>query len=212
MLTPELVIAVAAMVIIVATVVLIGRKRDGNHTRRDRRRRSHSARDPRERMVRGSAMMRHLRQLHTFGRTWWAKVPDPRIVVAIVAVVYTVAFFWLGGIGTLTNPPRSITGTIGEAAMQGVAILFILGYFPALIGCLRDFWELERVGIAFMAFGALIYSAIVIILHVTSEGSRLLQLGMLTAGLGFLALRLAMIGGYDFKPRKVAHDDDLLPR
>ena len=156
--------------------------------------------------------MIRVRHFNGWLRTWWAKVPHPRRVTAVVVTVYTVAFFALGGISTLTNPPNSITGVIGQSSMSAVGILFVLGYLPAVVGCLRDFWQLERVGLVALGAGALLYSGIVIWLHVTSEGSRLLQLGMLTAGIGFLALRFAMIGGYDFRPRKDADDPDHLPR
>lgn len=136
-------------------------------------------------------------------RSWWLKVPDPRIISIIVATVYGGAFFALGGIGTLTAPPLSITETVpqGDMVMLGVGVLFLAGSIVGMIGGTLDHWELERVGIGAMGAAALLYAYIVITLHLSSSGSRLTQLAMLTAGIGFLALRLAMIWRYDYKPR-----------
>lgn len=147
--------------------------------------------------------MAAMRRARDWLRSWWLKVPDPRIISVIVGTVYGAAFFLLGGVGTLTAPPLSITETVpqGDAVMVGVGVLFLAGSIVGMIGGALDHWELERVGIAAMAAAALLYAYIVITLHVSSPGSRLTQLAMLTAGIGFLALRLAMIWRYDFAPR-----------
>lgn len=142
--------------------------------------------------------MRHLRDWLRF---WWLKVPDPRIISILVGTVYAVAFLLLGGVGTLVAPPQTIVGEVGERTMIAVGCLFLLGAVVGMIGGTLDHWELERVGIAFMTVGALVYAYIVFTLHFTSSGSRLTQLAMLTAAVGFLALRLAMIWRYDYKPR-----------
>lgn len=134
-------------------------------------------------------------------RFWWLKVPDPRIVSIIVGIVYATAFFTLGGLGTLIAPPQSIVGEVGSRTMIAVGCLFLIGSVVGMIGGALDHWELERVGIAFMLVGAIVYSYIVLTLHFTMSGSRLTQLGMLTAAIGFLLLRLAMIWRYDYKPR-----------
>lgn len=142
--------------------------------------------------------MHHLRDWFRF---WWLKVPDPRIVSMIVGSVYAAAFFLLGGVGTLLKPPLSIVGEVGTLTMTTVGCLFLVGSVVGMIGGALDHWELERVGIAAMGVGSLVYAYIVLTLHFTSSGSRLTQLGMLTAAAGFLALRLAMIWRYDYKPR-----------
>ncbi|MFA5608120.1 MAG: hypothetical protein WDA07_13200 [Leucobacter sp.] len=134
-------------------------------------------------------------------RYWWLKVPDPRIISIIVGTVYLFGFFLLGGVGTLTNPPVTIIGEVGEVTMTTVGFLFLVGAVIGMIGGTLDHWELERVGVVTMGLGALVYAYIVISLHYTSTGSRLTQLAMILAGLGFLGLRLAMIWRYDYKPR-----------
>lgn len=85
--------------------------------------------------------------------------------------------------------------------MTLVGVFFLAGGIIGMIAGARDFWQLERAGIAAMGAGLAAYAYIITVLHVTEQGSRLTQLSILIVALCMLALRLAMIWRYDFKPR-----------
>ena len=143
-------------------------------------------------------------------RYWWLKIPDPRIVSVVVGSVYGAAFLLLGGIGTLVSPPPKIVEAVpqGETAMIGLGVIFTLGALVGMVGGTLDHWQLERVGVVAMLAGSLLYAYIEVALSILYPGTRFAQLGMLGAGVGFLALRLTMIWRYDYKPRGMPHDAD----
>lgn len=131
---------------------------------------------------------------------WVQRIPEPRIPNLIVGAAYL--SFTLGGAVTLITPPRSLLGIYGMTVMMLVGVFFLVGGLIGILAGTREFWQLERAGIATMGAGVATYSYIVIVLQVTEAGSRLTQLSVLLVALCFLALRLAMIWRYDYKPRE----------
>lgn len=144
-----------------------------------------------------------------FLREWWRRVPEPRVISAITTMLYMVIL--ATGIATVSAPPRSLLGVFGEATMSLLGWLFVVGALVGMIGCALDFWQLERVGIAFMLLGLLAYGTIVGILQQITDGSRLTQLGVIIAAAFGLVFRFALIWRYPFKPDtgsvEVARDD-----
>lgn len=139
------------------------------------------------------------REVDTWLRFWWLKVPKPRVVSMITGVGYLI--LTLTGVATLVIPPQTYVGATGPLLMNLVGVFLTGGGLVGMIGGMGDFWQLERVGIAAMVVGVGAYSFIMWVLHNTTEGSRLTQEGMIGAALVFLFLRLALIWRYDFKPR-----------
>lgn len=136
--------------------------------------------------------------------TWWYHIPEPRVVSILTGIAYLT--FMATGIVTIMFPPKSIEGLAGSVTMQLVGWFCIGGAVIGIIGESSDFWQLERVGIATLAAGLATYAAIISTLHVI-EGGRLTQLGIISIAMMLLALRLAMIWRYPFKPRG-GHDSN----
>ena len=120
----------------------------------------------------------HIRRAAGLPWWWraWAKVHEPRVIAVTQAVVYLL----LGGVGiyALASPPSTIEGAIGEASMALLAGLLVfgglaIGWWTALFGI---HW-LERYAVVSVGSAAGIYGAIILALHVTETGNRLLQFG-----------------------------------
>lgn len=133
-------------------------------------------------------------------RGWWeAIIPEPRWV----STIYTLGYATTVGMGlvTLTNPPQTLTGAVGEVSMMLAAILWLAGGLIGMIAGQREWWEGERYALTMMLVGIIFYAWIITGLHFIADGSRLTQLGVLgLAGL-FLLLRYGFIWRYPFKPR-----------
>lgn len=141
-----------------------------------------------------------VRWLDGWLKFWWYKVPEPRYVSMATGFAYLLLF--LTGLATLVYPPQTIEAAVGEVAMALVGWFLVLGAGIGISAGVTDFWQLERVGIVAMGIGIATYAFIIAKLHVTSEGSRLTQLGMISVVLVFLALRMGMIWRWPFKPRR----------
>lgn len=149
----------------------------------------------------GPIVLDPARRVRGFFKFWWNKIPEPQMVSLITGAVYLV--FFTTGLVTLLNPPTSIEGVFGTFTMQMVGYFLIGGALVGIIGGMRNWWEVERVGIGGMSIGVLTYLYIVIELQLASEsGSRFTQMGIILTALGFLALRMALIWRYPFKPRR----------
>lgn len=118
-------------------------------------------------------------------------------------MVTTLAYvvFALTGYATLVNPPSTLSAAYGEFAMSLVGVFFIIGSFGGMIAGARDYWELERWGIAAMLVGLGTYFYIVGQLQLTESGSRLTQLGVILIAILFLCMRMLMVWRYPYKPR-----------
>lgn len=141
------------------------------------------------------------RKVRGFFKFWWNKIPEPQVISLITGVVYSIFLF--AGVMTIFNPPVSIEGVFGDVVMQYVGYFFVGGSLVGIVGGVLDRWEVERVGVVGMAIGVMSYLYIVIQLQIAAEsGSRFTQMGLILVSLGFLALRLALIWRYPFKPRR----------
>lgn len=148
----------------------------------------------------GSIVIQPARKVHNYFQFWWHKVPEPRMVSMITGVAYFLMF--ATGVITVIIPPRSVSAVYGGSLMQVVGYLLLIGAFIGIISGIREFWQLERVGIGAQAVGAITYFYIVIQLQIEADsGSRFTQMGFILAALMFLALRLSLIWKYPYKPR-----------
>lgn len=149
----------------------------------------------------GPIVLGTARRVSGFFHFWWYKVPEPRVVSLVTGFVYLV--FLATGVVTVLSPPVSVEGIFGEFTMQVVGSFLIGGSVIGIVGGVRDFWALERVGIVGMGFGLMSYFYMVLSLQgVVGSGSRFTQLGVILAALGFLILRLSLIWRYTYKPRR----------
>lgn len=131
-------------------------------------------------------------------QTWWLRVPSPREFSIVFTFVYAISL--LTGAATLKFPPNTISAEIGAAAMVSIGGLLVVGALIGMLGGARKFWKLERVGLWFMSMAWVIYGVVVVILHLSSEGSRLTQLGAVVLALSVYFIRYLMIRRYSFQP------------
>lgn len=133
-------------------------------------------------------------------KRWWHRtVPEPRYASTVYATIYTV--FVLTGIATLTTPPQTLAGMLGQAGMGLVGWFFLIGGVVGMGAGWREWWELERWAIVLMLVGLTAYGYIVVSLHFQTTGSRLTQLGIILIATCALILRIGMIWRYPYKPR-----------
>lgn len=116
---------------------------------------------------------------------WWLRLPEPRELSSVYTIIYSIAM--ITGVVTLLFPPRSLAAEVGETAMSSVGALLIAGAIIGMVGGAVEHSKLERIGLSLQAWALLIYAVIVTILHFTSPGSRLTQLGVIA---------LALLGSY----------------
>ena len=132
-------------------------------------------------------------------RMLWALVTEPRHMSVIYAVVYMVVT--VTGIATLVVPPVTIAGALGPILSVAWALLFTLGGLLGMITVAPGWWKWERWSIALILVGIAIYGYVIAILHLTTAGSRLTQLGVLILAAAVFIVRWALIRGRTYGPR-----------
>lgn len=131
-------------------------------------------------------------------RLWW-RIREPRVEKMIYFIVYVGVVILAAA--TSLNPPMTISDPLGPVLTVTWVVLWV---FSALIGACSVFsgwWAAERIGLWLGLLGVLIYSSVVVALHVTGGGSRLAQLTVLWIAAAFYGVRLHRIWGHDFEPR-----------
>ena len=104
----------------------------------------------------------------------WRKVREPRVISVAYFFLYLSLF--AGGVSALLDPPRTVEGHIGELSMTVLAAMLTFGGAIGAPSALFGIWWLERTAVFAIAMSALIYSGIIVALHYTGTGNRLLQL------------------------------------
>lgn len=104
----------------------------------------------------------------------WSRVHHPRVIAVTYAALYTV-LAW-GGVMALIDPPSTIEGTLGTAAMTILSALLVLGGVTGAPSALIGAWWLERIAVMSVAFSAGLYGMVIVVKHVTEPGNRQLQL------------------------------------
>lgn len=107
-------------------------------------------------------------------KRFWLRVHQPRVIAVTYAVLYSV-LAW-GGIMALIDPPSTIKGSLGEAAMVILAALLVLGGVTGAPSALIGAWWLERIAVMSVAFSAGLYGAVIFVRQLTESGNRQLQL------------------------------------
>ena len=116
----------------------------------------------------------------------WLKIKEPRTVSIAMFLSYLVM---LGaGVNVLFDPPSTLQGMIGSVSMTSLAILLVLGGGIGSIASLPGTYWLEFFAVLFAELSAAIYLFIILSLHFTTSGNRLLQASfVLLVMLSFLA-------------------------
>jgi hypothetical protein len=132
-------------------------------------------------------------------RKLWESVTEPRHIKATYACVYLLVL--TTGIATLLGPPRSIEGQLGTVLTVLWSVFLVVGGTVGAVTVLPGWWWAERMGIILTSTGIGIYGLVVLTLHLTQEGSRLTQLGMILLAWSVLVVRWVLIRHYSFEPR-----------
>lgn len=141
-----------------------------------------------------------MRAIHAWFETWWLKVPEPRDISLIYAVIY--GGMLVTGISTVVNPPRTIQASIGPVLMTWMGVLLVLGALIAMFAGTFENWLLERIGLAFIIGALSCYAGLIVALQMSEAGSRLTQLGVVSfAAIGVFIVRYRLIRGYTYRPR-----------
>lgn len=134
-------------------------------------------------------------------KTWWLRVPEPRVFSIGWGVAYAV--LCLTGLAALASPPVSVVAEVGyTAAKVSIGGLNILGTLIAMVSGYFDYWKGERLGIGFTAAAAVILGALLGYVNTQLvEGSTLVVMGYVAFAAVVLGVRYLMIRWYTFRPR-----------
>lgn len=137
----------------------------------------------------------------------WTRVPQPRAISVITGIGYFAAAFT--GALTIIVPPHPITEVADTLLLGMVGWFMFVGGIVGMLAGAFDFWQLERAAIGLMGWGLITYLYFVLVLTLEGELNKITQLGIIAMALSFLAVRLAMIWRYPFKPRGSRDADQL---
>lgn len=136
----------------------------------------------------------------TWLKTWWLRVPEPRVFSVGWGIAYAVLL--LTGLAALYAPPVTVVAEVGYmAAKISIGGLNILGTLIAMVSGYFDYWKGERLGIGFTAAAAVILGAMLVYIHGRIDGSVLVTLGYVAFAAVVLGVRYLMIRWYTFRPR-----------
>ena len=136
-------------------------------------------------------------------RTLWSKINEPRVVSIAHAYVYLVLTAVC--LYALINPPNSIEGAIGDAAMYLLAGIGATGAALGTPTALAGIWWLERTACAMIMLTSVIYLGVIIGLQVTSasDSNRWLQAGFVNAVLVLHFVRWYRVKQRPYDPDRV---------
>lgn len=129
----------------------------------------------------------------------WAQISEPRHLKLLYAIIYAIVL--ATGVATLLEPPRSIEGQLGITLTVIWSVFLIVGGFGGMLTVLPGWWWAERLSMILTFAGIGIYGTVVLSLHLTAEGSRLTQMGMILLATSVFAVRWLLIRRYSFEPR-----------
>ena len=129
----------------------------------------------------------------------WNRIREPRVEKVVAFVVY-VGVAVLTAVGLLRAPfffSHSLEGNL----MTSWLVLWLVSGLIGAATVFTGWWAFERVGLALGLLGAAIYSALGLVLYLSTGKSGLASLTVLWLAAGFYALRLVRVWGRDFEPR-----------
>lgn len=107
-------------------------------------------------------------------KSLWFKIKEPRVISVLYFFIYLVML--VGGISSFIDPPATILGEMGDVTMYSLGSLLTAGGAIGSFASLPGIWWLERIAVASIGAAASLYAVIVLTLHLTQPGNRILQL------------------------------------
>lgn len=133
-------------------------------------------------------------------RQLWFLLHEPRIVTLFQGIVWAIVS--LTGAAALTVPPSTIAHSAGPLLTSLWGMALFGGGVLGLVGCLPGWWWVERTGILASGTGVIVYLAVILNLHATTPGNRLVQAGFVVWGLVSLVVRWFRISGMQTDPTR----------
>lgn len=131
----------------------------------------------------------------TMPRRLWKMLREPRVLTAIFGVSWVVVIHI--GLSALLNPPATISNEIGDILTFIWGCFLLIGGVGGFVGCVlipEPWWRwVEQYSIYVAGLGIIIYSVVVVYLHLTTGESRLVQGGFIVLGLLLLIIRRILI-------------------
>ena len=139
-------------------------------------------------------------------RRLWLLLHEPRAVTAAMIGYWLLVIFI--GLSARISPPGTIAHQMGPALTEVWSAALLAGGLFGLIGCAPGWFWVERVGIMFASTGAVMYLAVVLMLHYAEPGSRLVQAGFVLLGISSLVVRWLRIRGAQIDPTRGLKPDE----
>lgn len=130
----------------------------------------------------------------------WLKIREPRTVSIAMFLAYVTMLF--AGITVLFDPPGTLQGLIGSVSMTSLAILLVLGGGIGSIAALPGIYWLEMHAVLSIGLASAIYLFIVLTLHFTTGGNRLLQASFVVAVMLGLFARWVRLRERPYSPNR----------
>ena len=131
-------------------------------------------------------------------RRLWLKVNEPRVVSVLRFAMYVVLF--VGGVAAVTNPPATMESELGQGAVVGLGLLLSFGCLLGAVSALPGMWFIERLGLIAISSALAIYGGVVLHLHLSGSGNRLLHLTIIIALILSQAIRWVRIKDRPYDP------------
>lgn len=128
----------------------------------------------------------------------WLRITEPRIIA--IALFWQYLIFVAAGVQAIFDPPASIEGEVGANAMAMLAGLLIFGGALGAIAALPGIWWLERSAVLSIGLSASLYLVIIVYLHATQPGNRLLQAAFIASVLLHQVVRWVRIRDRSYRP------------
>lgn len=128
----------------------------------------------------------------------WERVNEPRTISVLYFVQYVVLAS--AGLWALAVPPMSLEGEIGTVAMNSLAGILVFSGVLGAVAALPGIYWLERAAVLGVGWAALIYLWIIVSLHFTTDGNRMLQAAFVAIGLLHQGVRWVRIHERPYRP------------
>lgn len=128
----------------------------------------------------------------------WMKnqIEEPRHINSFYETFYLVVA--LLSILLLFSPPETISTELGRELTPIWCWSIFLGSWMGVFTAYRGEYRGERIGMGFIGLSVALYGTVVLYLHFTSSGSRIMQLIMISGFTAVLILRLIVMKGRDY--------------
>lgn len=129
----------------------------------------------------------------------WQRIHEPRVLRSLFWIGYLIAT--IGGISTFIRPAVAIEEAWGPILSYSWSTFWLIGGLTGMATCLTGWWQVERAAIGLIQVGLAIFAVVVIYLAF-ARGNSLSGLITIAFAAILFIVRLVLIRGHDFEPRR----------